>query len=76
MDYELKMKILDVRWFNFVGIVRVEDPYEGIKYYIKNISGLMTEDEDMKDIADWGSTFPKDAGDVLFGFATAIENED
>jgi hypothetical protein len=60
------MKIIGARWFNFVGIVRVEDPYKGIKYYIKNISSV-NEEADMKDIADWGSTFPNDAGDVLFG---------
>ena len=62
-----EVRILDARWFNLVGIVRVEDPHEGIKYYIKHISGLLDEEQDMKDIADWGSTFPNDAGDVLFG---------
>jgi hypothetical protein len=71
MDYELTMKILDVRWFNSVGIVRVEDPYEGIKYYIKQLDEDLelfgTEEQGMKYIADWGNTFPKDAGDVLFG---------
>jgi hypothetical protein len=61
------MKILDTRWFNRVGIVRVSDPYDGIKYYIKEIDGLNKEDEDARLIADWGSTFPNDAGDVLFG---------
>lgn len=63
------MKILDTRWFcgrTDVGIVRVEDPLDGIKYYI---SAFMpsTEDGDAKYIADWGQTFPSDAGDVLFG---------
>ena len=60
------MKILDAIWFNKVGIVRVEDEYEGIKYYIKEVDGLNEEDDIWK-VADWGSTFPKNAGDVLFG---------
>lgn len=63
------MKVLDVRWFHGCGIVRVIDEYEGVKYFIKSIRpiGCETEQEDMQDIADWGSTFPNDAGDVLFG---------
>jgi hypothetical protein len=60
-------KILDAKWFNMVGIVRVDEPHEGIKYYIRNITGEMTEAQDMEYIADWGNTFPNDAGDVLFG---------
>ena len=68
------MKILDVLWFcgrTNVGIVRVEDEYDGIKYYIGSPpdAGTMrsSEEEDIQFIADWGSTFPKHAGDVLFG---------
>lgn len=70
------MKILDIRWFNKVGIVRIEDQYEGIKYYIGALGRLDdphsaddydTENEDAIHIAHWGNTFPKDAGDVLFG---------
>jgi hypothetical protein len=58
--------ILDVRWFQTVGIVRIEDKYEGIKYYIGRGVG---EDEqvDREYIANWGSSFPKSAGDALFG---------
>jgi hypothetical protein len=71
MDYELETKILGVRWFNSVGIVQVEDPYAGTKYYIKQLDEDLelfgTEEQGMKSIADWGNTFPKDAGDVLFG---------
>ena len=68
----MSVKILDVRWFNAVGIVRVEDEYEGIKYYIGAINthlnyGGDSEEHDKKYIADWGNTFPKEAGDVLFG---------
>jgi len=66
------MKILGAMWFDRVGIVRVEDQYEGIKYYIKAIPfedhfDFSTEEQDKKYVADWGLTFPKEAGDVLFG---------
>lgn len=63
------MKILDVRWFcgtTNVGIVRVEDPYDGIKYYVSSVTG-MDEKIDMEFIAAYGATFPNDVGDVLFG---------
>ena len=60
------MKILDARWFNSIGIVRVEDKYEGIQYFIGYADGA-DEDADKQHIADWGSRFPIDAGDVLFG---------
>lgn len=60
------IKILDARWFNTVGIVQVEDQYDGIKYYI-GIGDGHSEEVDTKFIADWGSYFPKDAGDALFG---------
>ena len=63
------MKILDVRWFNgssCVGVVRVEDPYDGIKYYVGTGTG-MDEDIDMEYISVWGARFPNYVGDVLFG---------
>lgn len=63
------MRVLDVMWFcgrTNVGIVRVKTDYEGVKYYISSVSGL-DEKKDAEFIADWGSTFPKDAGDKLFG---------
>jgi hypothetical protein len=64
------MKILDTYWFtnrdDTTGIVRVETDYDGIKYYISPVSG---DDErmDAQYVAEWGSTFPSNAGDVLFG---------
>ena len=66
------MKILDVLWFcgrTNVGIVRVEDEYDGIKYYIGSPPVMGNEEADTQFIASWGSTFPKHAGDVLFGVA-------
>ena len=58
-------KFLDVIWFNKVGIVKVEDEWDGIKYYIKDVKGI-DEFVDTKDVMDWGATFPKVAGDYLF----------
>lgn len=60
------MKIIDVLWFNKVGIAKVFDDYDGIKYYIKEVDGL-NEEADKWKVAEWGSTFPKAAGDALFG---------
>jgi hypothetical protein len=63
------MKLLDTLWFcgrTNVGIVRVEDEYNGIKYYIAAVSGL-DKQADTQFIMNWGSTFPNDAGDKLFG---------
>lgn len=68
-----KPRVKDVMWFcgrTNVGIVQVEDPYEGLKYYIASPPGEAkgnNEQEDIDFIAGWGSTFPKDAGDKLFG---------
>ena len=64
--------IMDVLWFcgrSNVGIVKVKDPYEGIKYYIGSPPTMSDENTDSLWIASWGSTFPKDAGDSLFGVA-------
>lgn len=62
-------RVLGTRWFcgrSTVGIVRVETQYDGIKYYIGAVPVASTEEGDAKYIADWGSTFPSDVGDVLF----------
>ena len=64
------MKILDVKWFNSIGIVRVEDDFLGIVYYIGTVPSDFMEEESKQHIADWGSRFPIDAGDVLFGIST------
>ena len=66
------MKILNVRWFSnregTTGIARVETDYDGIKYFISHVDGF-DECIDSRYVADWGSTFPTDAGDVLFGLS-------
>ena len=60
------MRILDVMWFNGCAIVRVESDFDGIKYYIRSIIGDNAE-QDKQLVADYGSSFPKFAGDLLFG---------
>lgn len=72
------MKILDVMWFcgrSNVGIVRVEDEYDGIRYYIGSPPmrehSPNGEEDDKVWIASWGSSFPRGAGDRLFG----VKNE-
>ena len=59
----------EIRWFSgqdCVGVVKVDDPHDGIKYYIGVAIGN-DEQDDIQWIAYWGSSFPTDAGDVLFG---------
>lgn len=61
--------INDVRWFcgrSNIGIVQIFDLHDGVKYYIGLCTGN-SEEDDKQMIAEWGSHFPKEAGDVLFG---------
>lgn len=61
------MKVLDSYWFNSGGIVRVLDSENIVRYYIKGLDNMTTAEYDANQIAEWGNTFPKDAGDALFG---------
>lgn len=63
------MKILGKYWFCKGGIVRVQTDYEGIKYFIlgMKLEPYGNPDDDAIYIAEMGNTFPKDAGDALFG---------
>lgn len=58
------LSVVGVCWFGDVGVVKVVDPYEGIKYYIGIISGE-DEQQDIKRIALWGKRFPGPAGVAL-----------
>lgn len=64
------VKVLDVMWFcaahGNVGIVKVFMDHEGIAYFIGSCSGI-NEEVDKKWIADWGSRYPTEAGNALFG---------
>lgn len=64
------MKIFEAIWFGGCGIVRVEDDLEGIKYYIRDYETTVDKKEidDCKYIVEHGYIFPKEAGDVLFGW--------
>ena len=62
-----KRVILGSFWFSGCGVVRVKTEYDGIKYYICGTREGRTQKEDENLIANWGSTFPKEAGDALFG---------
>lgn len=66
----MSIKIEDVKWFTStkgtVGIVKVNDPYEGISYFISAVAGF-NEECDKAYIAGWGARFPNEAGDLLFG---------
>lgn len=68
------MKILGVEWFcgrANIGIVRVETEFSGIEYRMTTCSGL-DKTVDVQHIADYGSPFPSDAGDVLFRIKKAV----
>lgn len=64
------MEILDTYWFTdttgCIGIVKVLDKWDGIKYYIGHAGGYDSA-HDAEQIAGWGSSFPTEAGDKLFG---------
>ena len=67
------MEILDSYWFTnttsmngCIGIVKVLDKWDGVKYYIgAGRGGDAASDAEL--IAGWGSSFPTEVGDKLFG---------
>lgn len=63
------MKVLDSIWFINCGIVKVQTEYDGIKYYIRGLQEheWSTPEHDAQYVAEWGSTFPQEVGDILFG---------
>jgi hypothetical protein len=64
------MEILGSIWFTnkdgCTGIVRVQTEYDGIKYFIGRVQGY-NQRNDEEYLANWGSTFPTESGNVLFG---------
>ena len=63
------MKLIGVKWFtgtSCIGIVMAECPYDGVVYFINQVTGH-DEKADAEYIMSWGTRFPKNAGDVLFG---------
>jgi hypothetical protein len=63
-------EVLQSHWFTnrdgTTGIVRVRDEYLNINYYIGHVDAY-DQKLDEQYLADWGSTFPNEAGDKLFG---------
>ena len=63
----------NVLWFSgrsLVGIVRVKTEFDGVHYYIGSPPGEEkgnNEEEDVEWIANWGSRFPRNIGEILFG---------
>lgn len=68
---------IDAMWFNEIGIVRVTNPAgEYAQYYIGQCGNGTTEEQDTNHIADWGTKFPTQAGDILFlGKRTLMYND-
>ena len=63
------MVLIDVRWWKRQGIVVVQDLItDEFKFYIGLEEMHMTDNElgDIRGIMGWGSTFPEDAGKLLF----------
>ena len=64
------MTPLRAKWFNtktgIIGIVYAQDDYENKDYFIGVAQGLH-EPIDIANIANIGTLFPKDVGDLLFG---------
>jgi hypothetical protein len=59
-------KFIDVFWSGGAGIVLVQDTVTNeYKAYMKYVEGLI-ESEDIKDIMNWGNTFPIEAAEKLF----------
>jgi len=62
------MKILDVMWVGDgqFGIVKVEDDYDGIRFYgAPTVSGN-TPEEDAEHIAQWGNTIVPETFERFF----------
>ena len=59
-----EMKILNVQWFNNVGIVTIDNGFE-IKTYIKEVKGL-NEEQDIQDIINLGfKIYPEQLEKIL-----------
>lgn len=68
-ELDNNMVIIDVRWFNKVGIVLLFDKItKEMKSYISNIDGSQDEYSDIRSIAMFGDKFPLDAAKKLFPF--------
>jgi len=46
-------------------IVRVQDPYDGTKYYFLGIKDWSDEETDIKRCVQWGSSLNKEVGETI-----------
>ena len=64
------IEILESVWFspgdgmNLIGIVKIKNEFEEIKFYIGTGEGFDKE-EDEKSIAEYGARFPNECGEKL-----------
>ena len=68
------VKILNVQWFNDIGVVTIDNGYE-IKTYIKKVNGI-NEDYDILDIIDYGVKVYPDQLEKILSFYKAGENDE
>lgn len=58
------VKVLNVQWFNDIGMVTIDNGYE-IKTYIKKVNGI-NEDYDIENIIDYGfKVYPEQLEKIL-----------
>ena len=67
-------------WFtsgnNVIGVGRMVDKVTGeVKYYINAVDGFSKGMDELR-VLEWGATFPKAAGDALFGIKKDTAYED
>ena len=66
------MKVLNVQWFNNVGIVTIDNGFE-IKTYIKEVKGL-NEEQDIQDIINLGfKIYPSQLEKILSFYKGDVE---
>ena len=64
IDILYTQEVLDVRWFNDVGIVTIFNGRE-VRTYVKNVEGK-NEKDDIRDIISWGSRiYPETLRQIL-----------
>lgn len=68
------VKILNVQWFNDIGMVTIDNGYE-VKTYIKKVNGI-NEDYDILDILDYGvKVYPEQLERILSFYKTEKNQE-
>ena len=66
------VKVLNVQWFNDIGMVTIDNGYE-VKTYIKKVNGI-NEDYDIENIIDYGFKVYPDQLEKILSFYKTGEN--